>query len=143
MDSNDWDEFLADYDTSYRPKIAAERNLVAAVADLRGQSTLTPAVKTAPYTLTEADHGRVIFLGAGSDIAIPAGLPVSFRCSLRNLTTARLVSPFSNVLLNGYPHSGDAALLGVDELNLDLSGSAELAFSALNVAELHGDVVAS
>lgn len=143
MTTKDWTELAADYSAAFRTKIASYRNTLAAVLDLRAKSTLTPASKTALHTLTEADHGQVIFLKSGSEIVIPLGLPAWFRVELRNLhSSAVLVAPASGVTLNAYARGGTVAAAITDGA-VDVCGTASIALSAANVAEIHGDFTVS
>jgi hypothetical protein len=139
MTTKDWTELAADYAATFRTKIASVRNTLAAVLDLREKSTLTPTSKAAVHTLTESDHGQVIFLKSGSEIVIPLGLPTWFRAELRNLhSSAVLVAPAAGVTLNAYARGGTVAA-DITDGNVDVCGVVSLAFSAENVAEIHGD----
>lgn len=137
MTPEDWNQLHDAYSSEFQPLINPERNVLAAIVDLRRHVTQDPLIITAPYTLQVTDHDRTIFLN-GAAVTIPVGLPSYFRCRLRNIELNNTeVLAASGVTLRG---TDGVTLAGPTDFTLLQHGWAELECRTPNVFHLFGHI---
>jgi hypothetical protein len=93
--------------------------------------------KTADYTLTNAENGKVIFCNSSSriNITVPSGLTSGFNCRVIQGGAGRVRFVASSTTINGYTSGSDApnAVIGQH-------GVADLVPTGTNIYSLHGDI---
>jgi hypothetical protein len=139
MTPTDWEQLNEAYSAQFLPLINPERNVLAAVVDVRrGLNLESLTLFEGDYTLLPTDHGRTIFMDGGN-IIIPLGLPAWFQITLRNIYDDDLIiyrgSP--DIRLSGINGTSTPELY--DFLLLE-SGWADLTASGPDVFWLSGHV---
>lgn len=93
--------------------------------------------KTADYTLTNAENGKVIFCNSSSriDITVPSGLTSGFNCRVIQGGAGRVRFVASSTTINGYTSGSD-----VPNAVIGQYGVADLVPTGTNIYNLHGDI---
>lgn len=91
-----WDDLTTTYDIRFPAKTGGSTQTFAMVSDLaQGYDTISSS-----RSLTDADHGKTIWVTATCNITIPSGLRSDFNCTFRTLTGATATFLTSGTTIN-------------------------------------------